>query len=72
MTDAEDLALRLAELEIHVAHRDQVIDDLNEALRGQWDEIDRLKRAIDRLADQIARQTAGETAVPAPEKPPHY
>lgn len=72
MTDPDGLAVRLAELEIHVAHRDRMIDDLNDALRRQWDAIDRQRRDIDRLTAEL-RQVGDDRALAGGgEKPPHY
>jgi len=73
MTDSTHLAERLTALEIHVAHQDQVIEDLNDALRQQWDALDRMQRHFDRQIALLKEMEADtRDAPPADEKPPHY
>jgi len=64
---------RLDALEIRIAHQDQAIEDLNETITAQWNEIDRLKREIERLGDRVASAEAsiGQDAADEPP-PPHW
>lgn len=73
MSDMNDLTGRLEALEIRVAYQDQTIEDLNATITAQWQELERLKRMIQRLEDQV-RETearAGGPNLPEPP-PPHY
>lgn len=68
-----DWAARLEALEIRAAHQDQTIDELNEVLAGQWREIDRLKRQLAAIDDQIAAVEHLARSGGAKEPPPpHY
>ncbi len=73
MSDANDLTGRLEALEIRVAYQDQTIEDLNATITAQWQELERLKRMIQRLEDQVreAEARAGGPNLPEPP-PPHY
>jgi SlyX protein len=69
MTDT--LQARIEALEIHVAHQDATVEDLNGVILAQREELDRLTRRINRMMSQVDEL---EAAAPAPEvtKPPHY
>lgn len=73
MSDVNDLTGRLEALEIRVAYQDQTIEDLNATITAQWQELERLKRMIQRLDDQVreAEARAGGPNLPEPP-PPHY
>jgi len=73
MSDVNDLTGRLEALEIRVAYQDQTIEDLNATITAQWQELERLKRLIQRLEDQVreAEARAGGPNLPEPP-PPHY
>ncbi|MBX9990263.1 SlyX family protein [Phreatobacter oligotrophus] len=73
MSDVNDLTGRLEALEIRVAYQDQTIEDLNATITAQWQELERLKRMIQRLEDQVreAEASAGGPNLPEPP-PPHY
>ncbi|MCZ8314413.1 SlyX family protein [Phreatobacter sp.] len=73
MSDVNDLTGRLEALEIRVAYQDQTIEDLNATITAQWQELERLKRMIQRLEDQVreAEARAGGPNLPEPP-PPHY
>ena len=62
---------RIDELEIMLAHQQQVIDDLSAEVRRQGEAIDRLLKAARSLGDRFQ---ALEDMAPGPEqtKPPHY
>ena len=50
------------------------IRDRSDVTREQWDEIDRLKRQVERLKDRITELEQGVGGTPRLEdqKPPHY
>jgi uncharacterized coiled-coil protein SlyX len=59
---------RLIELEAAHMHLEKLVDQLNEVVTLQHAELERLKRTVAALREQLAGLTAG-----APdEKPPHY
>lgn len=68
----EELIRRLTELEIRSAHQDRVIEELSEALHRQWDEIDRLRLTVERLAEHLRQLAEDRVPPPADRKPPHY
>jgi len=73
MTGTTDLLSRLEALEVRAAYQDQTIEELNETITAQWREIDRLKRLIERLEDQVREAEARSGGPQAPEPPPpHY
>ncbi len=73
MSDVSELTGRLEALEIRVAYQDQTIEDLNATITAQWQELERMKRLIQRLEDQVreAEARAGGPNLPEPP-PPHY
>lgn len=73
MPDTPSTSSRLDELEIRIAHQDQTIEDLNDAITAQWKLIERLERQVLRLAERVAdsEQASGEAA-PVNRPPPHY
>ena len=60
---------RLIELEVRIAHQDQVIAALDDVLRAFTVRVERLEKQIDAL-----RKAAGDLGAigPADERPPHY
>ena len=73
MTDTEALAARIDALEIHIAHQDQAIEDLNATITDQWKQIEDLAYRVSRLGEQMreAENSAGVADGPEPP-PPHY
>jgi SlyX protein len=73
MTETEALAARIDALEIHIAHQDQTIEDLNATITDQWKQIEDLAYRVSRLGEQMreAENSAGVTDVAEPP-PPHY
>ncbi|MFY9292057.1 MAG: SlyX family protein [Methylorubrum rhodinum] len=72
MSDTPSETHRLARLEIRITEQEAVIEDLNAAITEQWTVIDRLKRQLARLQEQV-EDSAFRTASGAPEPPPpHY
>ena len=73
MTIDPHFLARLTDLEIHVAHQDQTIEDLSDVVRRQSDEIRTLRRGLERQTALI-REMEGDQrdAPPAERPPPHY
>ncbi|WP_339332823.1 SlyX family protein [uncultured Maricaulis sp.] len=67
----DTLQARIEALEIHVAHQDKTVEDLNAVILDQRDALDRLTRRVNIM---LTRLEELEAAAPAPEvkKPPHY
>ena len=75
MSDSEidRLSARLDALEMRAAYQDETIEDLNTTITAQWSEIERLKRLLSKLEDQVreAETRGGGPQLPEPP-PPHY
>lgn len=73
MADDAALATRLTELEIHVSHQDQIIDDLSEIVRRQWDDIETLRRSLEKQT-ALLQEMGEEARDPShlDQRPPHY
>ncbi len=65
---------KLADLEVQVAHQTKLLDELNEIVRKQWNEIDKLTRSVTHLADRLLNiEEANKKGTPGEEPPPpHY
>lgn len=65
---------RIDELEIRLAHHDRIIEELNEALEGQWRTIDELTRKLSALGGRVRTiEEDAKTSSPTAEPPPpHY
>jgi SlyX protein len=66
-------------IETALAHHDRQIQDLEEIVRRQWDDIDRLRRLVEKLQGALEAgrdDTPGEPAsvaeIAAANRPPHY
>jgi len=71
MTETLTLTQRIDALEVHIAHQDQTIEDLNTAITDQWKQIEDLTYRLSRLADEMrAVESRGEHEPEPP--PPHY
>ncbi|MEJ0075425.1 MAG: SlyX family protein [Alphaproteobacteria bacterium] len=71
--DEQDKALaRFEALEIRMAHQDRTIDDLNTAVRDQWERIDRLTKQIERMVDRLQRVEDSGPPDGSEPPPPHY
>lgn len=64
---------RFVEIEIKVAHQEDLVDALNQMVYQQQKKLDELEALCAALARQIKemREAAAERG-PANEKPPHY
>jgi SlyX protein len=73
MSDAEEMQARLDTLEAHIAHQDQVLEDLSDVATKQWSEITALKERLERLNNRFQEMEAGIDDAPEEEPPPpHY
>ena len=63
---------RVARLEMRLMEQEAVIDDLNKAVTGQWQQIDRLTRLVAQLRDQVEETAARAASRPPDAPPPHY
>ncbi|MEP3276361.1 MAG: SlyX family protein [Stappiaceae bacterium] len=63
---------RLDRLEIDLAHANVTIDELNEVVTDQAGLIDRLKRKMKSVEDQLGALEDRVTDPDRIEKPPHY
>jgi|TARA_R110000744_G_scaffold77899_4_gene153637 SlyX protein len=73
MTDqaTDDVTERLDSLEAHIAHQDQMLQELSEVMNDQRAEFDLIKARLNQFLDRIH---AVEAQGPAPESrpPPHW
>ncbi|WP_339745693.1 SlyX family protein [uncultured Maricaulis sp.] len=73
MTDEvpSDVTDRLDTLEAHIAHQDQMLQELSEVMNDQRTEFDLIKARLNQFLDRIH---AVEAQGPAPESrpPPHW
>ncbi|MCK9237631.1 MAG: SlyX family protein [Gammaproteobacteria bacterium] len=65
------LESRLADLEIHQAFQDDTVQTLSDIIADQQQQIDRLKRQLERLDQRLQEQQSDLTEVPN-DPPPHY
>ncbi len=72
MPDIEDLVARLDTLEMRSAHADRVIEDLNAVIADQWKQIERLRRRLDQIDDQVAAVEHMARSGSKEPPPPHY
>ncbi|MGB0631758.1 MAG: SlyX family protein [Alphaproteobacteria bacterium] len=73
MPHPEDTNARLDALEAHIAHQDQVIEELSEVAAKQWSEIAALKERLEQLRNKFREMEAGMDGDPGEESPPpHY
>lgn len=67
--ETADAVSRLEALELHVAHQEKLLAELNDVLAAQWRKIDALERRIAQLREEL--QNMGPVR-DGPETPPHY
>ena len=73
MTDTESLERRFQELEMHMANQEGVVQDLSDAVAGQWDVIHKLSQSVAHLKDRLASVEDAVPNIPGEEPPPpHY
>jgi len=69
----DDTLARIEALETKIAYQERTIEELNNALTGQWKQIDMLTKQVERLSDRIksVEDSAPSSATDEPP-PPHY
>lgn len=69
-----DESNKIGDLEVQLAHQTKLLDELNEIVRAQWTEIDKLTRSVTLLADRLLNiEDANKKGTPGEEPPPpHY
>lgn len=65
-----DTEQRFIDLETKISFQEHTIEELNEALRLQQDQINKLEKAFERFTSQM--QASSENEIRPNEKPPHY
>ncbi|MDX1404674.1 MAG: SlyX family protein [Woeseiaceae bacterium] len=63
---------RLVNIEIKLAHQEDVLAALNEALTSQQAQITRLETLIDSLIERVRVLSEARAAQDGDERPPHY
>ncbi|WOF74851.1 SlyX family protein [Parvibaculaceae bacterium PLY_AMNH_Bact1] len=65
---------KIGDLEVQVAHQTKILDELNETVRAQWTEIDKLTRSVTLLAERLLNiEASNKKGTPGDEPPPpHY
>ncbi len=63
---------RIDALEERIAHLTRAVEDLSDVIARQADEIDRLIRLTQLLAEREADREAAGDAPPANQRPPHW
>lgn len=73
MADSKEMENRIVELEMHLANQEATVQDLSEAIAGQWDVLDKLSQTVDHLKDRfLSLENAIETDQSEDIPPPHY
>jgi len=73
MSDSQELARRINDLEALIAHQDQKLDDMSDTISGLWDKIDVLTRQAKQLGDRLAAAEGDvHSLLPDDKPPPHY
>ena len=64
---------RFVDIETRIAHQDQLLHELNDALTKQQDAIMRLERLCDSIVERLRAMAESMPAAGAgDERPPHY
>ncbi|GGB96233.1 SlyX family protein [Pseudoduganella buxea] len=61
---------RFIDIEIKLAHQEDLVESLNERIYEQQKQIDKLEHMLANLAERI--RTTDSTQAPINERPPHY
>lgn len=61
---------RFVDIEIKLAHQEDLVESLNERIYAQQKQIDTLEAMLARLAEHLRTRDAAQA--PANERPPHY
>lgn len=70
-SNSNELETRLDRLEEHAADQARQIDDLNQVITDQWTLMEKMKRDISRLTDELADMGDSDEHGRV-TKPPHY
>jgi len=64
----------IADLEVQLAHQAKLLEELNDIVRSQWDEIDKLSRSVTHLAERLMGMEASTEKSRTGDEPPppHY
>ena len=62
---------RFVDIEIKLAHQEDMVEELNQVVYQQSRRIDQLEAMVSQLAEHI-RNSAQSGPNPVSEKPPHY
>lgn len=64
---------RITELEVQLAHQTTMVDELSDMVAKQWDEIDLLKKQLNRMTGRLEQveQTMPKSSGDD-QPPPHY
>ena len=73
MTEDDNAEQRLNDLESQLAIQNNVIDELSDTLKEQWEKIDELTSLVRKLNDRMS-VAEGElhSVLPPDRPPPHY
>ncbi|MDE1173678.1 MAG: SlyX family protein [Parvibaculaceae bacterium] len=64
---------RIDALEMHLAHQDQIVEELNKTIAMQWRQIDELTRKLTQLGKHVLELEDKAGAMPPVDRPPpHY
>jgi len=63
---------RITELEIHLTHQEQLIEELNEFVYSQQQQIDALTAEIRQIKEQLQMGLSARVSEAEEEPPPHY
>lgn len=63
---------RLVDIEIKLAHQEQLLGDLDEIVTDQQAKIMQLEALCNKLIDRVRSFADGAVEAPQDEKPPHY
>ena len=63
---------RLVEIEIKLAHQEQLLGDLDNVVTEQQSKIMQLEALCNKLIDRVRSFAEGTVDAPQDEKPPHY
>jgi SlyX protein len=69
-SDMANIEQRIDELEVRIAHQDNIIADLNDMITVQWKKIETMERQLRRLGEELEAMDSADA--PANQKPPHY
>lgn len=67
-----DLDQRVTELEVKISFQQETIDSLNDTVTRQWDQIERLKRSVERLEGKLVEMSSWTETDGVEPPPPHY